>query len=222
MIDVELFRSNIDRRGLYECWPYKSAKPGCYGQFWIPKLKRSRGAHRIAFELWWGVTLQRRLHVCHNCPGGDNPTCCNPAHLLIGDGKWHAADRAAKGQMPRGKLNGAHTHPERLARGERNGKCTKPEQTARGDQHWSRRMPECRARGDQHGSKTHPERWACGERSGKSKLNWARVDYIRQKSAIGNVTKVWLARLLGVTCPTIRSVVNERTWKPDRQPRDRP
>lgn len=175
MINAELYWSRVDRHGTNECWPYKTAKPGTYGQFWV--ATRSRGAHRIAFELWWGVDLPRHLHVCHNCPGGDNKTCCNPAHLLIGDNKWHAADKKAKGQTPGGRRNGAHTKSHKVRRGEANG---------------------------------------------MSKLNWARVGYIRQKYAAGTVSQSWLAKLLGVMPTTICAVLKERIWKPDQQPADGP
>lgn len=237
MIDYELFWSLVDRRGPDECWLWKAGKSGGYGEFWVPKLKRNRGAHRIAFELWWGVTLLRRLHVCHNCPGGDNPACCNPAHLLIGDNKWHGMDRAAKGQMPRGNLNGTHTHPEQVRRGDQHHARMHPELMPQGDDHWMRRMPERILRGEDHwnhkkperrafgqrnGAYTKPEKVRRGETNGMSVLTWARVGYIRQKHACGTVSQTWLANLLGVTPTTICSVLKERIWKPDQQPSDGP
>lgn len=63
-------------------------------------------AHRIAWELAYGE-WPGSADVCHTC---DNPPCCNPAHLFLGDAKSNAADMVAKGRgrnVPlRGEANG--------------------------------------------------------------------------------------------------------------------
>lgn len=52
------------------------------------------GAHRIAFELAWGVPAGA-LFVCHRC---DNVLCCNPAHLFLGTARDNARDMHTKGR----------------------------------------------------------------------------------------------------------------------------
>ncbi len=36
--------------------------------------------------------------VCHDCPGGDNPTCVNPAHLWPGTPSENVSDSISKGR----------------------------------------------------------------------------------------------------------------------------
>jgi hypothetical protein len=103
-----------------ECWICSGIPTGNgYGAISIGG--RMFGAHRLAFEVYWGVLLPSWLQVCHDCPGGDNKLCCNPAHLFVSDADGHLQDRQTKGQLPIGNLNGSKTRPERVPRGVRNG-----------------------------------------------------------------------------------------------------
>lgn len=100
MTIAERFWCKVARKTSIECWLWKAGLGiKGYGRFWNGK---TRYAHRIAFELWWGVVLPSWLQVCHDCPGGDNRLCCNPNHLFISDAKGHGADKAAKKQMSHG------------------------------------------------------------------------------------------------------------------------
>lgn len=82
-----------------ECWPYigrdfvKSGNGACtYGRIKV-NGKRVR-AHRLAWEQSFGP-VPSGMYVCHHC---DNPLCCNPAHLFIGDAVANNHDKMAKGR----------------------------------------------------------------------------------------------------------------------------
>lgn len=95
-----------------------------YGQAWF----NGKGirAHRLAWELTFGPIPKGKL-VLHNCPGKDNPTCCNPDHLWLGTNEENMEDARRKGQFVTGERHGRYTKPERTARGERHASRTKPE-----------------------------------------------------------------------------------------------
>ena|SRR6185437_442844 len=85
-----------------------------YGYF---KFQGKRyGAHRVAFELFWNVTLVSHLFILPEC---DNPSCCNPDHLWIGDQSQNMADKKCKGRCAYGDKNGSRLYPEKY-QGENN------------------------------------------------------------------------------------------------------
>lgn len=121
------FWNKVDKSaGPDGCWLWTAGKfPKGYGQFNVGG--RNHGAHCIAWMIVNGpIPHDGSYHgvcVCHNCPGGDNPSCVNPAHLFLGTSGDNNRDREAKGRgkQPRGDRNGARLHPERMARGEAQG-----------------------------------------------------------------------------------------------------
>ncbi|MDQ2787974.1 MAG: hypothetical protein M3Y58_23590 [Chloroflexota bacterium] len=48
------------------------------------------------------------MNVCHNCPGGDNRRCVNPAHLFTGTAADNVADMIAKGNFRRSFARPTH------------------------------------------------------------------------------------------------------------------
>lgn len=104
------------------CWLWTGAgEPGNYGRIGgTGSDRRMHQAHRVSWELHNGP-IPDGMFVCHNCPGGDNRRCVNPAHLFLGDHEANMIDRTKKGRTARGDRSGPHAHPERMARGERNG-----------------------------------------------------------------------------------------------------
>lgn len=95
------FWAKVDRRGPDECWPWTAAKkPDGYGSF--RPAGRQGGlalAHRIAWELTQGP-IPPGKQVLHEC---DQPPCCNPAHLFLGDNVANVKDKVAKGRQARGE-----------------------------------------------------------------------------------------------------------------------
>lgn len=97
---VERFWSYVDKRGPNECWEWtRTVTHVGYGMFYwgVPRL---RSAHRVAWELSTGADAGK-LFVCHHC---DNPRCCNPVHLFVGNHADNMADKMAKGREARGEM----------------------------------------------------------------------------------------------------------------------
>lgn len=93
----ERLDSHLDKSaGPDGCWVWTASKTRGYGQIGITENGRVRHAlaHRVAYELAHGVTLGEEC-ILHRC---DNPPCCNPAHLFLGDRKANSDDKIAKGR----------------------------------------------------------------------------------------------------------------------------
>ncbi len=77
------------------CWLWTATKTNGYGM--IRNGNRMVFAHRFSWELHNGP-IPDGLCVLHNCPEGDNPACCNPAHLFLGTKADNNTDRKKKGR----------------------------------------------------------------------------------------------------------------------------
>ena len=86
------FWGKVDVGDSEECWPWLGSRNGDgYGRFWDKdKLVR---AHSFALEEF-GVPVNQK-QVLHHC---DNPPCCNPSHLFLGDPLINTRDMIAKGR----------------------------------------------------------------------------------------------------------------------------
>lgn len=77
------------------CWEYQGARTtNGYGSIGTGGRGKSGKAHRVAYALFRGP-IPDGMNVCHHC---DNPPCCNPEHLFLGDDAANAADRESKGR----------------------------------------------------------------------------------------------------------------------------
>jgi predicted DNA-binding protein (UPF0251 family) len=115
-LDIERFWSYVDRSTPDVCWTWKATRfTGGYGQF--KAAGRTLRANRVAYFVFYHVDPLDKL-VCHSC---DNPACCNPHHLFLGNEKDNMQDAKSKGRLrPRtGDRHGLRMRPERAARGER-------------------------------------------------------------------------------------------------------
>lgn len=83
------------------CWLWTGPTNGKYGRHFL-RDRKSAFAHRYSWMLHHGP-IPDGLQVCHNCPGGDNPLCVNPAHLFLGTHMDNMADRQRKGRQARGE-----------------------------------------------------------------------------------------------------------------------
>jgi hypothetical protein len=79
------------------CWLWTgNTLPSGHGVFGI-RRGVSALAHRFAWHLLVG-SIPDGACVLHNCPGGDNPACVNPAHLWLGTRTANNEDAARKQQ----------------------------------------------------------------------------------------------------------------------------
>lgn len=81
-----------------KCWIYEGAQtPNGYGHTF--REGKDIYAHRLVWELAAGPIPEffgdQPACVMHSC---DNPSCVNPAHLLLGNMRLNIADRDAKGR----------------------------------------------------------------------------------------------------------------------------
>ena len=98
----EVLWSKVDRRGPDECWPWLGyrSKEG-YGRAQVDG--KMYYAHRIVYDLTrpgviaWSAPADRRASgfLRHAC---DNPSCCNPAHMLVGTQFENSADKITRGR----------------------------------------------------------------------------------------------------------------------------
>ena len=100
---VETFWANVEKTDGCWLWTGNLNRDG-YGQ--INRNHTTVRAHRLSWEIHRGL-IPDGLRVLHNCPGGDNPGCVNPAHLFLGTDADNTADMVAKGRQSRGERQGA-------------------------------------------------------------------------------------------------------------------
>lgn len=99
---AENFWAHVKRGADDECWEWQGCRNKLgYGRVGWNNVRTS--AHRVAFQLTYGVVLNFIQHICHTC---DNPPCCNPKHLFLGDARANMHDMMSKGRGFLGKNQG--------------------------------------------------------------------------------------------------------------------
>ena len=94
------------------CWLWTACKSrGTYGLFFHEG--KGQVAHRVAWQLIVGP-IPKGIQLCHNCPGGDNPSCVNPAHLFLGTQQDNILDCVKKGRWHPHKLLGTSNPNSKL------------------------------------------------------------------------------------------------------------
>ncbi len=109
---------------LAQClWPFVDKTGVCWiwtrliGTHGYGVVSTGEGEQECAHVLAWKLThgdIPEGMEVCHNCPGGDNRACCNPAHLWLGTHAENMADMAAKGRSIRGRNPSAILNKEKV------------------------------------------------------------------------------------------------------------
>lgn len=88
------------------CHRWTGRNYGRYGRMYVPYLRESLYAHRVAMMLGTGKKIPKGKFVCHKC---DNMLCVNIEHLFIGTSKDNQQDMKRKGRSLAGTKNGHHT-----------------------------------------------------------------------------------------------------------------
>ena len=77
-----------------DCWEWQGGKDFFgYGRAWLNG--RRVKAHRFSMFIRMCKVLPKSILVCHHC---DNPPCCNPGHLFLGDYQHNMTDKMKKGR----------------------------------------------------------------------------------------------------------------------------
>jgi hypothetical protein len=96
MNTIEEFWSYVTIAGPDECWLWQRAKTRKgYGVLYLGKT--CWFAHRLAYTNRKD-DIPNGMFVCHTC---DNPPCCNPAHLWLGNNSQNTLDSTVKNRRSR-------------------------------------------------------------------------------------------------------------------------
>jgi len=90
------------------CWEWRGARTKAgYGVIKLgPRHSPNLYVHRLVFEAFNG-RIPDGAYICHRC---DNPRCCRPEHLFLGDARINNQDAASKGRTKGPHLTG-ETNP---------------------------------------------------------------------------------------------------------------
>ena len=122
---VELFHSLYSKGGDNECWNWEGYVNPVSGYGVLHAGAKAvfagigRYTHRIAWYLATGTKPPkgRKIHIMHTC---DNPSCVNPAHLVLGTSGANHGDAVKKGRKKPGERK-LHTRDVEWIRSHYNG-----------------------------------------------------------------------------------------------------
>jgi len=98
------FLSKIDIGTEDECWPWCGAKKRSYGHGHVRIQNKYFISHRLMYYLYHGP-FDKNKFILHTC---NNPECCNPYYLKLGDHKENMQDMKTSDRH-KGSGNGAST-----------------------------------------------------------------------------------------------------------------
>jgi hypothetical protein len=128
---IDRFWSRVKKSQDDQCWDWTGTiTHDGYGRILVytKGIDTQYRTNRVAYFLSTGVDPGQYL-VCHSC---DNPLCCNPAHLWLGDNQANMLDMKKKRRGAIGLKSGKYTKPFATPRGDRHGSKTKPWAVRRG------------------------------------------------------------------------------------------
>jgi hypothetical protein len=111
---ISVFERFVVRNGEDECWGWRGwynpsaghrRSAHMYGRMRLQYQKKriTYPAHRFSYLMYnypnEPSPLERKDFICHTC---DNPICCNPKHLYVGNHEVNMADMVHKGRSTAG------------------------------------------------------------------------------------------------------------------------
>ena len=98
---IQHISTNVFIDGKTGCWNWKRAtrKDG-YGITWYNGS--TDYIHRVSYRVFKG-DFDSNFIIRHKC---DNPSCCNPDHLLIGSDQDNSTDMVNRGRSAKGSKQG--------------------------------------------------------------------------------------------------------------------
>lgn len=93
--------------GSVPCWPWVASKKKKNGYCGFYLQGKTYAAHRVAWEIAYGLYLDPKTLVCHKC---DNTICCNPTHLFLGFGRENVEYMVTKNR----NAHGSRCHKAKL------------------------------------------------------------------------------------------------------------
>jgi len=85
------------------CWPFKGKLGGRDGRPYLRIQGATVLVYREVYKMYHGVELTSSDILLHRC---DNPACCNPHHLSVGDHQANMSDMSQKGRARNANGNG--------------------------------------------------------------------------------------------------------------------
>jgi hypothetical protein len=101
---VDRFWEKVDKGEIGACWIWTGA--ACKKGYGNIGTGGREGKDVIVTRLiceWTHGPIPPGMMVCHDCPGGENPRCVNPAHLFLGSAQDNMTDKVEKGRQLRGE-----------------------------------------------------------------------------------------------------------------------
>ena len=102
--DVERFWKKVPKLGNNECWECAHTKDKD-GYGYLKFNTKATKAHRIAYCLANNLAINdiKGKFIRHTC---DNPSCCNPNHLLLGTVRENVNDQIERDRIVHGIRHG--------------------------------------------------------------------------------------------------------------------
>jgi hypothetical protein len=118
--EAERFWEKVEIGAAWECWPWRASQnPSGYGAFRLGSMvdgsRRQMNASQWVCEQAIGRRFVRGEMACHHC---DNPPCCNPSHLYVGNAKSNGRDAWARGRVTPVHLTGETNGNSKLSANE--------------------------------------------------------------------------------------------------------